>query len=401
MAKGDCGQAKEWMEKKLEEEMGMPIKLGRLVGEGTYGKVFEGKGLGSERWAVKLMVRKSVPEMYWAKFLPREVSVLRQLGNGRCQALMKVKAVLAKPDMVGVVGELAEGGNLLRYIRRVRSIEESRGVLIIRQLVEGLKFLHANDVAHRDLKLENILLTRDGDVRIADFGFARVCKSLDPLSETFCGSAAYAAPEVLRAVPYKPIATDLWSLGVVVYAVLIGVMPFDDRDIAKLLKHQLIRPLRLPTAHPVITSNALDAIQSLLHPKPHRRPTAENLAHYHPFLKRVVYYPHIPASLALPHFPLTSPSSAMSSNFSSANSDSLQPNFSNTTTDSPQTSSGYCASDPRLARSGNATPTAAPVVRSQPQPKAAFTNANSVAANSCYTAADSQRPYVAMDLSKV
>lgn len=114
-------------------------------------------------------------------------------------------------------------------------------------MVSAVEYLHSKDIAHRDLKCENILLTSKDNIKIGDFGFARLCRDAQTgtrvLSNTFCGSAAYAAPEVLQGVSYNPKMYDVWSLGCVLYIMLCGSMPFDDTDIPTMLhiqKHHLI-----------------------------------------------------------------------------------------------------------------------------------------------------------------
>lgn len=119
--------------------------------------------------------------------------------------------------------------------------------LIYRQVVSAVEYLHEMHVAHRDLKCENIFITWNDTIKLGDFGFARSC--LDPktgasvLSNTFCGSAAYAAPEILQGVAYDPKMFDIWALGCVLYIMLTASMPFDDTNIKKMIKSQLNRSL--------------------------------------------------------------------------------------------------------------------------------------------------------------
>lgn len=138
----------------------------------------------------------------------------------------------------------ADNGDLLDFIKRNGVVPEQQSKLWFRQMAGGLQYLHNKNIAHRDLKCENILLSRRFNVKLADFGFARFCVDTDGrrvLSQTYCGSAAYAAPEVVNGTPYNPKLSDVWSLGIILFIMLNASMPFDDSNLRKLLKDQMTR----------------------------------------------------------------------------------------------------------------------------------------------------------------
>ncbi|XP_023289056.1 testis-specific serine/threonine-protein kinase 2 isoform X1 [Orussus abietinus] len=136
--------------------------------------------------------------------------------------------------------EYAQNGSLLDVIRRDIYIDEGRGRRWLRQLVDAVDYCHERGVVHRDIKCENLLMDQDMNIKLSDFGFARghmkPKNGIAQLSETFCGSYAYASPEILRGIPYQPQMSDVWSMGVVLYAMVYGRLPFDDTNYAQLLK---------------------------------------------------------------------------------------------------------------------------------------------------------------------
>ena len=139
--------------------------------------------------------------------------------------------------------DFAVRGDLLAYCRLRGALEEFHAQHLFRQIVDGLDYLHQKKIIHRDLKCENILLGASNRCLIADFGFARELKGTD-ISSTFCGSAAYAAPELLRGVKYNSFSSDIWSLGCILFVMLINRMPFRDDTVATILREQVYNPYR-------------------------------------------------------------------------------------------------------------------------------------------------------------
>ncbi len=131
--------------------------------------------------------------------------------------------------------ELVEGGELFDYLVQRGRLPEHEALRFFQQIIGGLSYCHSHLVCHRDLKPENLLLNPAGDeVKIADFGMANL-QLPSRLLQTSCGSPHYAAPEVIRGVQYDGALADIWSCGVILYALLTGGLPFDDPDIKKLL----------------------------------------------------------------------------------------------------------------------------------------------------------------------
>jgi testis-specific serine kinase len=117
-------------------------------------------------------------------------------------------------------------------------------------MASAIKYLHSMNYAHRDLKCENILISKHLNLKIADFGFSRNIfekNGEELMSSTFCGSAAYAPPEIIGGIPYHPNKADIWAMGVVLFIILHGSMPFDDSNLTRLRKDQNARRINYNT----------------------------------------------------------------------------------------------------------------------------------------------------------
>lgn len=136
--------------------------------------------------------------------------------------------------------EYAQRGSLLDLMAAKHILSEAGARHYFRQLIDALDFCHSRHIAHRDLKLENLLLFWEDCVKIGDFGFARqfdVGNTSTELSLTFCGSNAYISPEILNQRPYNPLSADIWACGVILFAMVFGDLPFDESEsIQKLIK---------------------------------------------------------------------------------------------------------------------------------------------------------------------
>ncbi|XP_064622608.1 testis-specific serine/threonine-protein kinase 1-like [Lineus longissimus] len=247
------------------------INLGRTLGEGSYAKVkvAESQRLG-KKVAVKIVALKNAPRNLKSKFLPRELDILRKLDHPR---IIKLFDILRTENKVYVVTELAGHGDLLDYIKLFRALPEERTKIIFRQVVDAVSYCHSLNIIHRDLKCENVLLDGKGDVKLSDFGFARTI-SLTDHSQTYCGSSAYTAPEVLKGKPYSGPPVDIWSLGVILYIMITGLMPYNDDNLTKLLIAQEKKVLFKSK----MTSDACkQLVRSILEFKVRKRATLEEI----------------------------------------------------------------------------------------------------------------------------
>ncbi|KAH8922637.1 Pkinase-domain-containing protein [Atractiella rhizophila] len=210
----------------------------------------------------------------------REIDVLRAVKHPN---IVRLFDVIETEKYIGIVLEYASGGELFDHILAHRYLRERDATRLFSQLISGVAYLHAKKVVHRDLKLENLLLDRNRNIIITDFGFAnRFADRGDDLMSTSCGSPCYAAPElVVQDGKYVGTAVDVWSCGVILYAMLAGYLPFDDDpsnpdgdNINLLYKYIISTRLSFPDW---ITPLAREVLTRMLVPDPRERATLEEV----------------------------------------------------------------------------------------------------------------------------
>ncbi|XP_007897011.1 testis-specific serine/threonine-protein kinase 6-like [Callorhinchus milii] len=263
---------------KLLAQLG--YKLGKTIGEGSFAKV---KVASSKKYnknvAIKVMDRKKVPKEFVKKFLPRELAILRGIKHPHIVHVYEFIEV--RNGKVYIVMELVST-NLLEILQQRNCLPCQEAKHLFTQITKAIKYLHERDIVHRDLKCENILLTEQMQVKLADFGFGRKCQGYPELSSTFCGSAAYSPPEVLLRVPYDPKKDDVWSMGVILYMVVTGYMPFNDANICKLPEMQLMGVVYPDEV--TVEEKCQSLIEKLLTFSPPMRPTVNQVTR-HAWLK--------------------------------------------------------------------------------------------------------------------
>ena len=179
-------------------------------------------------------------DAYLFKFLPREMDLMQKICH---PYIIECHSIFETESQALFVMELAQNGDLLDYINARHRLPEYESRHIFGQIAEAVDFLHVHNICHRDLKCENILLSKAMNVKLADFGFAcdmAVCPTRTP-----CGSYSYAAPElfVKPLHEYDGRKADVWSMGVILYAMTCGRLPFgDDSTILKTKNHDLDFP---------------------------------------------------------------------------------------------------------------------------------------------------------------
>uniref|UniRef100_J3MJ78 non-specific serine/threonine protein kinase n=1 Tax=Oryza brachyantha TaxID=4533 RepID=J3MJ78_ORYBR len=194
-------------------------------------------------------------------------------------------------EHVYVVMELAAQGQLYDYVTQLGRLREDEARRIFHQIVSGAEYCHHNMVVHRDLKLENILMDSEMNVKIVDFGFSKFFRHGKVLSQP-CGSREYAAPELLAGRRYVGPPVDVWSCGVILYILFCGRLPFDSSDVSELNRIIKRAEFSIPAYVP---DDARDLISSMLIVRPDKRLTM-NEVRTHRWVQRSI----IPRYLAMP-----------------------------------------------------------------------------------------------------
>ncbi|KAM7132544.1 hormonally up-regulated neu tumor-associated kinase [Molossus nigricans] len=247
----------------------------RKLGEGSFAKVREGLHvLTGEKVAIKVIDKKRAKkDTYVTKNLRREGQIQQMIRHPNITQLLDI---LETENSYYLVMELCPGGNLMRKISEKKRLEEAEARRYIRQLISAVEHLHRAGVVHRDLKIENLLLDEDNNIKLIDFGLSNCAGILghsDPFS-TQCGSPAYAAPELLARKKYGP-KIDVWSIGVNMYAMLTGTLPFTVEPFSLRALYQKMVDKEMNPLPTQLSAGAIHFLRSLLEPDPVKRPNIQ------------------------------------------------------------------------------------------------------------------------------
>eukprot|EP00010_Vexillifera_abyssalis_P005827 CAMPEP_0201553320 /NCGR_PEP_ID=MMETSP0173_2-20130828/24476_1 /ASSEMBLY_ACC=CAM_ASM_000268 /TAXON_ID=218659 /ORGANISM="Vexillifera sp., Strain DIVA3 564/2" /LENGTH=442 /DNA_ID=CAMNT_0047964029 /DNA_START=35 /DNA_END=1363 /DNA_ORIENTATION=- len=209
-------------------QLGEFILGSTLLGKGSFSQVKLGQELTTgETVAIKIIDHAKL-SVYDLACIKTEVSVLQKLSH---RYLVQYLDHFVTEENTFIILEYIPGGNLFQYLKaRGGSLSENEARKILSQLLRGIAHCHQQGVAHRDLKLEHVLLDAHGDVRIIDFGLSSAECDAGTLLNTFCGSPLYIAPEIVEQQPYAGDKVDIWALGIIFYVCVCGSFPFFARD---------------------------------------------------------------------------------------------------------------------------------------------------------------------------
>ncbi|XP_074832857.1 serine/threonine-protein kinase SIK2 [Carettochelys insculpta] len=224
-----------------------PVRVGFYDIEGTLGKGnFAVVKLGRHRItrsevAIKI-IDKSQLDVVNLEKIYREVQIMKMLDHPH---IIKLYQVMETKSMLYLVTEYAKNGEIFDYLANHGRLSEPEARRKFWQILSAVEYCHSRKIVHRDLKAENLLLDNHMNIKIADFGFGNFYKSGEPLT-TWCGSPPYAAPEVFEGQQYEGPQLDIWSMGVVLYVLVCGALPFDGPTLPILRQRVLEGRFRIP-----------------------------------------------------------------------------------------------------------------------------------------------------------
>ncbi|XP_046708330.1 serine/threonine-protein kinase MARK2 isoform X9 [Silurus meridionalis] len=217
-------------------------RLLKTIGKGNFAKVKLAKHiLTGKEVAVKIIDKTQLNSSSLQKLF-REVRIMKLLNHPN---IVKLFEVIETEKTLYLVMEYASGGEVFDYLVAHGRMKEKEARAKFRQIVSAVQYCHQKCIVHRDLKAENLLLDADMNIKIADFGFSNEFTVGNKL-DTFCGSPPYAAPELFQGKKYDGPEVDVWSLGVILYTLVSGSLPFDGQNLKELRERVLRGKYRIP-----------------------------------------------------------------------------------------------------------------------------------------------------------
>ncbi|KPM40422.1 hypothetical protein AK830_g6159 [Neonectria ditissima] len=282
-----------------------PWQLGKTLGKGSSARVRLCRhNLTNQLAAVKIVNRRMAYLVHdsslaaltkWDNSLPdqtgemrvpmaieREVAILKLIEHPN---IMKLYDIWENRSEVYLILEYIDQGDLFTFINMRGRLSEEVSIYFFRQIISAISYCHSFNICHRDLKPENILITADLQIKIADFGMAALHQTDTHHLATACGSPHYAAPELLKNRQYRGDRADIWSLGVILFAMLSATLPFDDPDLRVMMSRTKRGQYQMPD---FLSLEAEDLIRRMLQVNPDRRITLKEIWK-HPLIQKYAY----------------------------------------------------------------------------------------------------------------
>ncbi|CAH1712295.1 serine/threonine-protein kinase SIK2-like [Aphis gossypii] len=250
--------------------------IDRRIGKGNFAEVrLATHRLVRSEVAIKMIDKRKLDAVNLEK-VHREVDIMKQLDHPH---IIKLYQVMESKDMIYIISEYASQGEIFDYIAKYGRMTEAAARKKFWQILSAVEYCHNRHVVHRDLKAENLLLDANMNIKIADFGFSNYFTPGEQLA-TWCGSPPYAAPEVFEGKKYYGPEIDVWSMGVVLYVLVCGALPFDGSTLHSLRDRVLSGRFRIPY---FMSTGCESLIRKMLILDPNKRYTVEQIKR-HPWM---------------------------------------------------------------------------------------------------------------------
>ena len=259
-----------------EEEILSKYITKNAIGKGTFSTVKLGinKKTG-EKVAIKILEKSKIQIKDDLERIEREIKMLKDFNHIN---VIKIYEILENESYFYIIMEYCENGELFNHIVDLQKLSDKEASYFYYQLINGLKYIHSKNVVHRDLKPENLLLGKGNILKIIDFGLSNYFNGKNLLS-TPCGSPCYASPEMVSGNKYNGFKIDIWSTGIILYAMVCGYLPFEDNDNDILFTKILECNLEFPDN---LSNNCIDLMNKILVTKPDKRININDIKK-HPF----------------------------------------------------------------------------------------------------------------------
>jgi len=274
---------------------------GKMLGKGGFAKCYEIVNLENKKVsAAKIIVKSSLTKTRARQKLISEIKIHKSL---RHQYIVSFEHVFEDQENVYILLELCTNQTLNDLLKRRKRLTELEVQCYSSQIINALKYLHANKVIHRDLKLGNLFINDKMEIKLGDFGLATKLEFDGEKKKTICGTPNYIAPEILEGKTGHSYEVDVWSLGVIIYTLLVGKPPFETPDVKSTYKKIRMGSYSFPE-HVPLSDAAKSLITKILNLEPSKRPTLDEIME-HPFINHGGSIPKV-----LPYSTLACPPSA-------------------------------------------------------------------------------------------
>jgi len=278
----------------LKKEPSYEYKIGnyliqQTLGQGTFGKVKLGIYLPTQdKVAIKILEKERMKDKDDQIRVKREFDMLSKFNHPN---VILVNEIFESADSYYSVMDFCEGGELFNYIVDKKRLSENESSFFYFQIINGLEYIHSLGIVHRDLKPENLLLTKDHLLKIIDFGLSNYfVEGQEELLSTPCGSPCYASPEMVAGKKYNGIKIDIWATGIILFAMLCGYLPFENKDNEILFDQILECKVEFPE---YLSEESKDLISKILVVDPETRIDIPGIKKHSFFLKGKNFFDQI------------------------------------------------------------------------------------------------------------